>query len=97
MPDHDKTDWTRVTPEIARENPEYFCIGRSNDCILVSCKYCGHKDSHYTACLVPTVLELKSSIERKDRALELIISMAGNPNPSEGCRNIIKLATEALK
>ena len=44
-----------------------------------------------------TTVELARALLKTEKALTHIIAMAGNPDAAEGCRNIIKVAKEALE
>ena len=84
MPDH---DYGKITMG-------EYCLEMNGHIV---CKHCGERKEHFISCLVPLVLELKDKVERKDRALENVLTLLELEYDTVGHRAIKLVATEALK
>lgn len=100
MPDH---DYGKITKEIAERWPEYFSKPKPGYLWVYTCLHCGKNagDGHHfrdskSGCLVPTILELKDKLERKDRALIQIKEAEVWTTPENLILQIRQTATEAL-
>ena len=102
MPDHDYGKITlKNSGDYFMESGYWLRADKNSHWVkTIQCLQCeeDNKDGkHLPSCPVPLVLELKDKVERKDRALENVLTLLELEYDTVGHRAIKLVATEALK